>query len=61
LLLFHADFCRPNCRTPVVRQSVLDRTEDEYDLQVYNTAIAEFRAKAETYSLDEVESELGLK
>lgn len=45
----------------LVRQSVLERIEDEYDLMVYNTAIAEFRAKAEIYSLDEVESELGLK
>ncbi len=45
----------------LVRQSVLERIEDEYDLMVYNTAIAEFQAKAETYSLDEVENELGLK
>lgn len=44
----------------LVRQSVLERIEDEYDLKAYEKAIAEYRANPVTYSLDEVEKELGL-
>lgn len=45
----------------LVRQSVLMRIEDEYDLQAYDRALADFRADPVTYSLDEVEKELGLQ
>lgn len=45
----------------LVRESVFDRIEDEFDLKVYATAIAAFHADPETYSLDEVERKLGLK
>lgn len=45
----------------LVRQSVLERIEDEYDLKAYEKAIKEFRANPVTYTLDEVEQELGLK
>ncbi|WP_320129394.1 type II toxin-antitoxin system RelB family antitoxin [uncultured Sphaerochaeta sp.] len=45
----------------LVRQSVLERIEDEYDLKAYNTAIADYRANPVTYSIDEVERELRLK
>lgn len=45
----------------LVRESVFDRIEDEFDLQAYTAAMAEFRADPVTYSLDEVERELGLK
>jgi hypothetical protein len=45
----------------LVRESVFDRIEDEFDLKAYTTAIAEFRADPVTYSLDEVERELGLR
>lgn len=44
----------------LVRQSVLARIEDEYDLQAYDKAMAAYRANPVTYSLDEVEKELGL-
>lgn len=44
----------------LVRQSVLERIEDEYDLKAYEKAIAEYRANPVTYSLDKVEKELGL-
>jgi hypothetical protein len=44
----------------LVRQSVLSRIEDEYDLQAYDKALADFHADPVTYSLDEVERELGL-
>ena len=45
----------------LVRQSVLDRIEDEYDLKTYEKALAAFRAHPVTYTLDEVERELGLQ
>ncbi len=45
----------------LVRRSVIERIEDEYDLIAYEKAMAEFKANPITYSLDEVEKELGLK
>lgn len=42
------------------RQAVLEKIEDEYDLRAYEKAMAEYRADPVTYSLDEVEKELGL-
>ena len=45
----------------LVRQAVLERIEDEYDLKAYHTAMAAFREDPVTYSLDEAEKELGLK
>lgn len=42
------------------RQSVLSRIEDEYDLQLYDKVMAEHHADPVTYSLDDVERELGL-
>ena len=45
----------------LVRQSVLERIEDEYDLKVYKAALDEYRANTVTYSLEDVEKELGLR
>lgn len=45
----------------LVRQSVIERIEDEYDLKAYQKAMAEYKASPITYSLDEVERELGLQ
>ena len=45
----------------LVRQSVMMRIEDEFDLQAYDKALSAFQADPETYSLDEVEKELGLQ
>ena len=45
----------------LVRRSVIERIEDEFDLKLYEKAMAEFKAAPVTYTLDEVESELGLK
>ena len=42
------------------RQAVLEKIEDEYDLQCYEKAMQNYRTDSETYSLDEVERELGL-
>lgn len=45
----------------LVRKCVLERIEDEYDLAAFNVAMAEYREDPETFTLDEVEKELGLK
>lgn len=42
----------------LVRRSVISKIEDEYDLRLYNEALAEYRKDPKTYSLDEVEREL---
>jgi len=38
----------------LVRQSVLERIEDEYDIKAYNNAIEEYKSNPVTYSHDEV-------
>ena len=45
----------------LVRQSVLARIEEEFDLQAYDKAMAAYHEDPVTYSLDEVEKELGLQ
>lgn len=45
----------------LVRQAVLERIEDEYDLKAYQNAMEAYRQDPTTYSLDEVEKELGLQ
>ena len=45
----------------LVRQSVMERIENEFDLSAYEKAMAEYRANPTTYTLDEVEKELGLR
>ena len=44
----------------LVRQSVLERIEDEYDMETYKKALAMYRKNPVTYTLDEVEKELGI-
>ena len=44
----------------LLRRSVLEHIEEEYDLQAYKEAIVEYRENPITYTLDEVEKELGL-
>lgn len=38
----------------LIRQSVMGRIEEEYDLKVYEEAIAEYHANPVTYTHDEV-------
>ena len=45
----------------LVRQSVLERIEDEYDLKAYEQAIAEYRKNPITYSHEEVARMLNLE
>ena len=42
------------------RQAVIEKIEDEYDLQCYEKAMQSYVSDPETYTLDEVERELGL-
>ncbi len=45
----------------VIRRAIIDQIEDEYDLEVYEKAMAEYRENPVTYSLDEIEKEMGLR
>lgn len=45
----------------LIRQSVMERIENEYDLEAFSSAMREYKNKPVTYSLDEVEKELGLR
>ncbi len=45
----------------LIRQSVLERIEDEYDLEMFAKAMVEYKENPTTYSIDEVEKELGLQ
>lgn len=45
----------------LVKSTVLERIEDEYDLKAYNEAMSEFEKNPVTYSLDDVEKGLDLK
>lgn len=44
-----------------LRRSALEKIEDEYDLDAYRRAMDEYRKDSSTYSLDDVEKELGIK
>ena len=44
----------------LIRQAVIEKIEDEIDLAAYRRAIDEFNKNPRTYTLDEVEKELGL-
>lgn len=44
----------------LVRKAVIEKIEDEYDLEMFNRAMEEHKNNPVTYSLDEVERELGL-
>lgn len=45
----------------LIRQSVIEKIEDEHDLEAYYRALAKYEANPVTYSLDEIEERLGLK
>ena len=42
------------------RQAVMEKIEDEYDLGCYERAMASYLKDGVSYTLDEVERELGL-
>ena len=43
----------------LIRQTVMERIETEYDLEMFDKAMEEYRNNPVTYSLDYVEKELG--
>ena len=44
----------------LVRNAILEKIEDEYDLKCYKEAMEEYKKNPKTYTLDEIEKELGL-
>ena len=42
------------------RNALIEKIEDEYDLQCYKKAIKEYKENPETYTLEEVKKELGI-
>ena len=44
----------------LIRNAVIEKIEDEYDLKAYYEAMKEYKKNPKTYTLDEVEKELGL-
>ncbi len=45
----------------LIRQTVLDKIESEYDLELFSKALENYSKNPVTYTLDEVERELGLQ
>ena len=44
----------------LIRNAVMEKIEDEDDLECYKKAINEYKKNPKTYTLDEVKEELGL-
>ena len=44
----------------LIRNAILEKIEDEYDLECYNKAKKKFDKNPKTHTLDEVKKELGL-
>lgn len=44
-----------------IRNTVIERIEDEYDLKVYREALEEFKKDRVTYSLDEMKERFKIK
>lgn len=44
----------------LIRKAVLEKIENEYDLKTYYEAMEEYKKNPKTYTLDEVEKELGV-
>ncbi len=45
----------------LIRQTVMERIEMEYDLEMFDKAMEEYKNNPVTYSLSDVEEELGLQ
>ena len=44
----------------LIREAVIEKIEDEYDLKCYERAVEEYKVNPKTYTLDEVKKELDL-
>lgn len=45
----------------LIRNAILEKIENEYDLECYEKAMKEFKKNPKTYTLDEVKKELDLE
>ena len=44
----------------LIRKAVLEKIEDEYDLECYKKAVEEYEKNPKTYTMQEIKEELGL-
>ena len=44
----------------LIRNAVIEKIEDEYDLECYKKAMQEYEKNPTTYTMDEVKEEVGL-
>lgn len=44
----------------LIRNAVLEKIENEYDLDCYNKAIKKYKKNPKTYSMEEIKKELNL-
>ena len=44
----------------LIRNAVIEKIEDEYDLECYEKAMKEYKEDPKTYTMEEVKKELGL-
>ena len=44
----------------LVRNAILEKIEDEFDLECYYKAVGEYKKNPKTYTIDEMKKELGL-
>ncbi|MCI9063550.1 MAG: ribbon-helix-helix protein, CopG family [Clostridia bacterium] len=44
----------------LIRNAVLEKIEDEYDLECYKKAMKKYKENPVTYTLEEIEKELGI-
>lgn len=44
-----------------VKRAFFEKLEEEYDLKAYETAMEEYHKNPKTYTLEEVERELGIR
>ncbi len=44
----------------MIRNAILEKIEDEYDLKAYKKAMEEYKKNPKTYTLEEVKKGLGL-
>ncbi len=44
----------------LIRNAVIEKIEDEYDLECYEKAMKEYKENPKTYTMEEVKKELGL-
>ena len=45
----------------LIRNAVIEKIEDEYDLKCYYEALEEYKKNPKTYTMKEVKKELGLE